>query len=627
MNTIRKLPPNVVNQIAAGEVIERPASVVKELLENAVDAGARRIDVSIDEGGRDLVRVVDDGRGIPVDQLPLAVASHATSKLQTAADLFHVSTLGFRGEALASIASVSQLLIRSRPAAAEAAAQIEMGGGDVGPTGPCGGPAGTLVEVRNLFFNTPVRRKFLRTVQTETGHATEAFTRIALAQPEVHFTFTHNGRKLFDLAPTHDWRGRIASFFGPQLAAALIDVEANEDEIELAGYVANPSHSRANNRLQYLFLNGRAIRDRSLQHALMEAYRGLLLSGRFPICFLRLTLSPEMIDVNVHPTKSEVRFQDSNRLYSHLLGTLRTRFLQTDLTARFDPAAASGSAPEPARPFARPAGERTSPGPQTAGAWTGDGPGGRNRELSGGPAAAAPPPWPSAAAPAAADALLPRPPAARGPELGLDEPVRPRPEHGLQTLDQEPTRRAIQVHNRYLVVECDAGFVVFDQHALHERILYEQIRARALAGRLECQNLLVPEPVDLTATEAAAVLQHRELLAQMGVEVQPFGGDTVLVAGYPAVLAKARPADVLRGLVERLLVDDQVPDQGDLLEELLQMISCKAAVKAGDPLSAAEIDALLEQRDLAQNSHHCPHGRPSALVFSREDLDRQFKRT
>ena len=267
MRQIKRLPPSVVNKIAAGEVIERPASVVKELMENAIDAGAHRIDVTLEQGGLGLVRVADDGAGIPPDELVLAITSHATSKLDTAEDLFRVRTLGFRGEALASIAAVSQLLLRSGTQEHDAGGQLEVLGGETREVIPCGGPRGTVVEVRNLFFNTPVRRKFLRTPQTELGHASEAFARIALAHPHVHCTFQHQDRCLYDLPPTDSWRERIATFFGDEVGENLLWVESSTDDLRLVGYAANPSQSRANNRLQYLFLNGRYIRDRSLQHA------------------------------------------------------------------------------------------------------------------------------------------------------------------------------------------------------------------------------------------------------------------------------------------------------------------------------------------------------------------------
>jgi DNA mismatch repair protein MutL len=634
MRTIQQLPTSVVNKIAAGEVIERPASVVKELLENSVDAGATRIDVTLEKGGSELIRVSDNGCGIAADELPLATASHATSKIRSADDLFSVGTLGFRGEALASIAEVSRLVVRSRTADAENGAEMEVVGGVAQAVAPVGCPVGTSIEVQNLFFNTPVRHKFLRSPQTELGHSVEAVTRLALAHPKIHFTLLHNGRALNDLPPASDIRSRIAAFFGEELAEDLIEIQSENEGVTLSGYVANPMHSRATGRMQYLFLNGRAIRDRALQHALNEAYRGLLLTGRQPICFLRIDMSAELVDVNVHPTKQEVRFQDSGRLYSQLLGTLRTKFLTTDLRARG--AAYAGS---------RSSGEfETSSGASALVEWA-------KQQLG------------QQGGQARSSVRLDQVGAESDPastDIGGSEPLRlhwldvpafrpfdvgrvPMEERGevaareLMGGGEErgrgrhgslvgASRPAMQVHNRYLVVENEAGIEVIDQHALHERILYEQIREKVLAGALESQRLLVPEPIDLTTSEAAAVLEHADVLAQLGVEVQPFGGETVLVSSYPAMLANLSPAEVLRDLVEKLLVGGRQPEARDMLDELLHMIACKAAVKFGDRLSAEEVDALLAQRHLVQDQHHCPHGRPTALVFTREDLDRQFKR-
>lgn len=635
MHEIRQLPPSVVNKIAAGEVIERPASAVKELMENSIDAGARRIDVAVEQGGLELVRVADDGRGIAPDQFALAVASHATSKLESADDLFRVKTLGFRGEALASIAEVSRLTLRSCPPGQTAGAELQVTGGVASEITPCGCPTGTTLEIRQLFYNTPVRRKFLRTTQTEMGHVSEAFTRVALAYPAVHCTLKHNGRSVYDLPPVEDWRDRIAAFFGHDLAVDLIEVASADDGITLAGFVASPSHNRSHARLQYLFLNGRAIRDRALQHALSEAYRGLLLTGRYPVAFLRIAMPAEMVDVNVHPTKLEVRFQESGRLYSQLLGTLRTKFLSTDLTARLQPVSANDgeSAVDPARADALrrelvdwakgqlPEQETSETAPPTPLSQA------RFDEH-----------WQTPRAPLELSTLEKRwQPAASS----ADRWVAPAGSAGTAAVESVATEafvahrvdppargvNAMQVHNRYLITESDEGMVVIDQHALHERILYEFLREKVLGGALESQALLVPEPVDLTPAEAVAVIDARDVLADLGVGVEPFGGDTVLVSSYPAMLGNFRPAEVLRDLAERLLEGGKRPDRREVIDSLLHMISCKAAIKAGDRLSEGEISALLEQRHLAQDTHHCPHGRPTALFFSREELDRQFKRT
>ena len=627
MPTIQQLSPSVVNKIAAGEVIERPASVVKELLENAVDAGATRIDVTLEKGGSELIRVVDNGCGIEVDELPLAVASHATSKIRSADDLFSIGTLGFRGEALASIAEVSRLVLRSRTAEANSGAELEVVGGVARPVSPAGCPVGTTLEVRNLFFNTPVRHKFLRSAQTEAGHSIEAITRLALAHPQIHFTLVHNGRSLYDLPPESGLRARVAAFFGNELADDLIEVHSTADGVTLSGFVANPMHNRSHARMQYLFLNGRAIRDRSLQHALCEAYRGLMLTGRQPISFLRLDMPAALVDVNVHPTKQEVRFQDSGRLYSQLLGTLRTKFLTTDLSAR-------GVAPRERSPFGEVDTEAAVDGRSQLVEWAKQQLGQQGSQLGAtltnrsNASANEPLQLHRFDVPPFQPFDIGRNPGAEGIAVASADSA-----HGSRRTDQAHSpydsstpRHALQVHNRYLVVETSAGIEVIDQHALHERILYEQLRARVLAGAIESQRLLVPEPVDLSAAEAAAVLEQAELLAKLGVEVQPFGGETILVSSYPAMLANMSPAEVLRDLVEKLLAGSRSPDARDMFDELLHMVACKAAVKFGDRLSQEEIDALLAQRHLAQDTHHCPHGRPTALVFTREDLDRQFQR-
>ena len=646
MPTIRQLPPSVINKIAAGEVIERPASVVKELLENSVDAGATRIDVTLEQGGLELIRIADNGGGIESDQLPLAVASHATSKIQNAEDLFRVQTLGFRGEALASIAEISHLLIRSRTAESQAGAELVIQGGNPIPVTPCGCPIGTIIEVRNLFFNTPVRRKFMRSSQTELGHSTEAFTRIAVAYPAVHFTLRHNERVLFDLPPTGSWSERITTCFGPEIGSDLIWVESEEGTVVLRGFVANPSQSRANNRLQYVFLNGRFIRDRSLQHALGEAYRGLLLTGRFPIAFLRLELRPDTVDVNVHPTKLEVRFEDAGRVYSQLLSTLRTKFLSTDLTAKITTPPAMAVADS--QPIADPdAMERHR---LDMASWArGDSSHSGNsfdlKSSSNTPAQAKfdfqpQPAWrpvPEFKSFPMSHALGPFTTASeQTPARNVNDVSDPSPAFdstsaipelsSISSVDPS-SPRGMQIQNRYIVTETDEGMVVIDQHALHERILYEQIRTRVLGGKMETQRLLVPEPVTLTPPESAAALEAQQTLSQLGIEIEPFGGDTVLVSAYPAMLANLGPHEVLRNVIELLLSGGKTPDRRDLLDELLHMISCKAAIKAGDRLSLAEIHALLEQRHLFQDTHHCPHGRPTALVFSRDELDKRFKRT
>lgn len=704
MPTIRQLPPALVNKIAAGEVIERPASVVKELLENSVDAGSRRVELAVEKGGLELVRVSDDGCGISIEQLPLAVASHATSKLVTADDLFDIHTLGFRGEALASIAEISHFELKSRAKEAESGAIMVVRGGEMEMPQPIGLPVGTAISVRHLFFNTPVRRKFLKSPQTEMGHVVEAFTRIALAYPQVHMVLVSNDRTLYDLPPTDRWVERIGAFFGDEVAENLIHVESEIDGITLRGFVGDPSISRSNNRMQYLFLNGRCIRDRALQHALSEAYRGLLMVGRFPICFLRLDMPAKLVDVNVHPTKMEVRFQDGGRIYGQLLQTLRHKFLSTDLTAKVSRPSAPGntdniasaaitpqedlfpmvgvapvptnhavgsagndylamaSATSPSSPHRevrlpisdvppfRPFGNQQTGGNEVPGrpySGIGIAHGSDSREH-----------W-SAVPTGSASSISNRtgeylpgsipelPPGAQSwtgtlsPELSTGDsdltsasnPIAVASQReAFVRVDQASSSPAAmshlgyQVHQRYLVTQDEHGMVIIDQHALHERILYEQIRQKVLDGKLETQQLLVPEPVSLTPAEAAAALDAQDILRQVGIHVEPFGGDTVLVTAYPAMLRKEKPAELLVQVLEIWMGAGKKPEPRDLLDHVLHTIACKAAIKAGDRLAPEEITELLQQRHCYQDSHHCPHGRPTALFFSREQLDKMFKR-
>jgi DNA mismatch repair protein MutL len=700
MGIIRPLTQAVINQIAAGEVVERPASVVKELLENAIDAQATRIDLSVERGGKDLVRIADNGVGMTPDDLIPAFQPHATSKLADADDLFRVQTLGFRGEALAAIAEVAKVRCQTRQPGDAEGSELLIEGGIFGPVKKCGCPPGTVTEIRNLFYNVPVRRTFLKSDMTESGHVADMFSRIALAHPEVHLTYRSGNKVVYDLPPVPGTRERIATFFGRELAESLLWVEGQLDSMQLWGYVAHPSQSRSSAKGQFLFIGGRYVRDRSLSHALNEAYRGLLMVGRMPVAFLHLAIPADEVDVNVHPTKVEVRFRDSQRVYSHLLSTLRQTFLKSDLHARLQ-ATPETAAAEPAR-VAVGAGTMAQPGMSFGvGVAAPHGSSVEQLELAGAPTdrqtvaswfepsraqprlpesigAPAPPSWaqslplafpvehgemfdefassstmapftathhshPTPAGPPVTTANGPS--AASGSELDGEILAAtagdyPRPfeaaeradfhgdrDRGLSSLPPAPhSLKAIQVHDSYLIAETGDGMMVIDQHALHERILYEDLRTRVAGGRVESQRLLVPEPVDLSAAEAAILVEHSDLLAQLGLEVEPFGGDTVLVRSIPAMLPRVVPERLVRDLAEHLHSQPLAPTRDGLVAELLHMVACKAAVKAGQPLSGPEIAALLERRHLVADSHHCPHGRPTALVFTKADLEKQFGR-
>ncbi|MEM6688648.1 MAG: DNA mismatch repair endonuclease MutL [Planctomycetota bacterium] len=651
---IRQLPANLVNQIAAGEVIERPASVVKELVENSLDAGSKRIEVHVTGGGSEMIRISDDGCGMSAEQLPLSITSHATSKLPHDDALFSVQTMGFRGEALASIGSVSELTIRSRTKDDNSGNELVVRGGVSMGVSPCGCPIGTVMEVRNLFFNTPVRHRFLKTAQTERGHIVEAFTRLALANPEVHFVLHHNGKELYDLPASPRWHDRIEAFFGGEVADHLIPIDSREDEIRISGYVCDPSVHRGNNRMQYLFLNKRHIRDRSLQHALGEAYRGMMMVGRFPVCFLQLEMPADLVDVNVHPTKMEVRFTDSGRVYGRLLQTLRHEFLRSDVSGRGGHLRRDDGTPihplsptdDSTRHAPSEVSNHSSPKPSSAieiplplesesesrhrrdvvqWARTGQPQSGVQASVSSGVPDFQP--FPSGLSTNHASLIG-----------GASESPTTPPVHALDSAwpGEGPSETAtppsvsylgFQVHNRYLVTQDDKGMVVIDQHALHERVLYERVCEKVLGDdqALESQSLLVPEAVMLTAEERDAALLVRETLEKIGLVIQS-AGDGIEITGYPALLPKVPPSDMLQTVLQHLLGAGKQPDARDLLEHLLSTVACKAAIKAGDPLSPEEITSLLEQKDLYLDTHHCPHGRPTALFFSREELDRMFGR-
>ena len=633
---IRQLPPSLVNRIAAGEVIERPASVVKELVENALDAAASEIIVEVEDGGRELVRVIDNGGGIPPADLPLAFASHATSKLIDDEDLFRISTKGFRGEALASIGSVSHAKILSRAAEDRGgcAYEIHNRGGAIGDPQAAAGNAGTTIEIRNLFFNVPARRKFLKGTQTEFGHISEMVLRLALPHPSVAFKLLHNNREVLDL-PKTDARDRLLRAWPQEFGEQSLAVDERDAEIRLYGLIGLPELARPTAKYQYLYLNGRPIRDRFIQHALREAYRGLTEPGRHPAGILLIDVPPADVDVNVHPTKSEVRFRDSGRIHGLVMAAVREKLLGSDLTpsavafgnvapvesmradlkqklADFFKSAVPGAEAPAASGDSSPA----SPANSRGDAW-----------LRMEPATTQPPmEWPSA--PARPQSAPPAMSAAPDPHPDPLPEYRASQDRPVQESGPAPNASpAIQLHNSYLVAQSDDGMIIIDQHALHERIMYEELSARIMRGPLESQRLLIPETIPVSSGQMAMLEQIQPLLERLGIEVAPFGPSTVAVQSFPSFLSKLEPGTFVTELLERGEQELLDLHEEELLHEILDMMACKAAVKAGDPLSPAEIEALLARRELVERSSNCPHGRPTTLRLSLRDLEKQFKRT
>jgi len=657
MSRIQQLDAHVVNRIAAGEVIERPGSVVKELLENSVDALSTRIEIDIVNGGMDLIRISDNGEGIHPDDMLLAVTSHATSKIRSDADLDHVSTLGFRGEALASIAAVSRFRVKTRPEECPVGRELESHGGQVIINRDCGCPAGTVMEVHNLFFNTPARRRFLKKGSTEFGVISEQFSRIALANPRLHLVLRHNEKLVYELPAAADPLERIRRFFGSDVADHLIAVSSESmlpsgETIRLWGYVGEPSLSRSTRKDQFLFLNGRWIQDRSLQHALAEAYRGLLMIGRHAVSFLFLEIPPAMVDVNVHPTKSEVRFQDSQILYRQLLKTLRDKFLTLEFRANIEVAGATRSAE---LKFDRPA-ISTSPQkeldiwashaavsqPPRIGEFARSS--ANDRAVFSNPAVIAAlavephqrrgamedesPSSEFSPTPAAVGAIDAEEPASADSATGHSDATAAATDQASQvTARSSPDEfRAFQIHDCYIVVAGDAGLEVIDQHALHERILYEHLRNRILSGGVERQRLLIPDTIECSATECAALLESLDLLKEIGFEIQEFGGTTILVMSHPTLIPRGNLAQIVKDFAEQIVQTDGKMTRRDLLDHMLHTMACRAAIKSGHRLTSEEMQELLRQRHLVDDSHHCPHGRPTSLTLSRGTLDQQFGR-
>jgi DNA mismatch repair protein MutL len=598
MAAIHALPDQLVNQIAAGEVVERPAAALKELLENALDAGATQVDVDLAGGGIRRIRVADNGSGIEREDLLLAVARHATSKLATIDDLEAIATLGFRGEALASIAAVSRFALASRAEGRPHAWRLEVDGGVLGTTEPAALPQGTTASVQELYFNTPARRKFLKSEPTEWGHCEEAFRRLALAHPDVGFTLQHNGRVVHRLQPQGRER-RVEALLGAGFAENAIAVDARAGPLSLIGYVMRPAYA-AGSGAQYAFVNGRFVRDRVLAHALREAYRDVLHHDRQPSYALWLDLDPRLVDVNVHPQKTEVRFRDSGAVHEFVRHAVQRALAGTGAGAAAvsaaqrlglgDAAVADAYAPDlPVVADRLAAGLAHPPAQATMRLATGE-PSPFYAQLFGARA-------PGDAAPALPD-----------------------------TGDEHPLGFALaQLHGIYVLAQNRAGLVLVDMHAAHERIVYERLKT-AVAGRMSEQPLLVPATFAATPLEIAAATEHAAVLAQLGFSIGPLGPATLAVRGVPAPLGDADAV----ALAKSVLHDLREYGGSDVLEahrdELLSTMACHGAVRARRGLTLPEMNALLREMEATERADQCNHGRPTWYQLALTDLDRLFMR-
>ena len=599
MPRIRPLSPELVNQIAAGEVIERPASVVKELVENSLDAGARRIEIDIEAGGARLIRVRDDGGGIEPEDLPLAVAAHATSKIASFEDLERVGTLGFRGEALPSIASVSRFALTSRLANADNAWRIEVDGGKPRAPAPAQHARGTEVSVRDLFYNVPARRKFLRAERTEYGHIDELVKTLALAHPAIEFRLTHNGKPTRVLKPAHtiDARAqRVSDVFGDEFLAQSLAIDHSAAGLRVYGWVGLPTASRTQADHQYFHVNGRVVRDRLVAHAVRQAYADVLFHGRHPAFVLFLEIDPALVDVNVHPAKTEVRFREGRLVHDFLYRTLDDALAQTRAGTSQESVHAHAYEPSnaPLRMYS---------------AHVQDSLGLAVRE------------------PVATYDMLRGPPDA-GPDV-LDR-VHARthaPAPLPQTGDSPPLGYAIaQLHGIFVLAENAHGLVLVDMHAAHERITYEKLKAAQDGEGIRSQMMLVPLTLAVSEREAAAIEEHGERFAGLGFDIARSGPQSITVRRIPALLDGADVAGLVREVVADLAVHGDTRRIEESANELLATMACHGSVRAHRRLTIPEMNALLREMEATERSGQCNHGRPTWVQLGLAELDRFFLR-
>jgi len=592
MGQIKVLDQNMINMIAAGEVIERPASVVKELMENSIDSGASRITVTVEDGGRKLISITDDGCGMDGDDLNYAFEPHATSKIKDSEDLSKIATLGFRGEALASISSVAIIKTVSRVKGATGANCIEIDCGVRKFIGPSSGDYGTTIEVRDIFYKLPARRKFLKTTNTEFGHIAEQFTRIALANCELDLTLVHNGRERFKLSAGQSISQRIGELFSSDIAENIIESENDEKNIRLVAMLGTPAISKTNNKLQYVFLNGRFIRDKFISHAIREAYRGNIENNRYPVVFLFIEMSFEDYDVNVHPTKTEVRFYNSNLLHSQILGLLREKILSSNFDVAGNLAGRDNSDANPRKQQINEAIDdffKKHKGGSSQNKFSFSSGGGSGARV-------APPTY----------------------NRFLAEP------EGVEKAD---SGRFVQIHDSYIVAETEDGFVLIDQHALHERVKYEQLRGRVSDGPLESQRMLLPESFDVTDSQKSVIADNADVFEKLGIEMVEFGPRTMAIQAFPTMLSKVNCVEFVKDVVDLLCDKSNLGGAEGLLDKILNMAACKAAIKAGQKLTGLEIEQLLRDKKTVENSSRCPHGRPTTITFSVAEIEKQFHRT
>jgi len=584
MGKIHRLPDDLANQIAAGEVVERPASVIKELVENSLDAGARRIVITVEYGGKKLIRVEDDGEGMEPEDARLAIERHATSKIRRSDDLARIATLGFRGEALPSIASVSHFVLRSRARGAASGTEVRVNGGTIAAVMEAGMPEGTSIEVADVFYNLPARRKFLKADGAESAQVSRIVTQLALCYPEVGFTLTSSGRKVLQVPPVATLRDRLYQLYGDR--SDLVDVRRDGGVVTLVGYIAALAEQGPTRGPQNVFINRRIVRDRTIAHAIIDAYSVASIKERSPEVHLFIEMPPDSVDVNVHPTKAEVRFRDQSfmhELVRRALGDALGRGPAPELQL----SAPLSSQPQPA----------TLPLPHAY-------------------SAVFPSRWTvGASAPTSGSVFAPTSEASIAPTT--EAPIAP-------TL--KPLMPLGQFRDTFIIAVDEDGIAIIDQHVAHERVLFERITERLTSGRLESQRLLEPMLVEISAAGRQALVAHAAELERLGFEIEEFGGDSLRVSAFPAVLTREHCEVALRALAEDLEGLDRGSKVEDALKRIAATMACHAAVKANYPLTMEKMAHILEELRRTAYSTICPHGRPVMLRLTRREVEKNFQR-
>jgi len=579
MTKIRILPEILSNKIAAGEVVERPASVVKELIENALDANSTRVIIEVERGGRSLIRVSDNGNGMSRDDALLALERYATSKIYEDADLFSIKTLGFRGEALPSIASVSRFSMETRDEASPVGTGIVVEGGKIKKVSEVGAPVGTMITVKQLFFNTPARRKFLKTINTEVGHIADIAASIALGWPKVQFRIHHNGKIVKSWSSVSDPAARVADVLDSDLMNAMNRMEFGDDCFSVSGWISSPRAVRSTSRKIYTYINGRFIRDRVIQHALFEGYTGKLMKGQYPVAVLDIKVPFDRVDVNVHPTKHTVRFSDQRKVHDAIRDAV-ARTLQLADHRKW-------AIPEP------PNQQKTAVSELVA-SYTGS------------------------------EARIPL-----RVEKTAEMKIKDIPAKQADLWDKKrfgDLRIIGQLHNTYILCESDEGLVLVDQHAAHERILFERLKNRSTIPVKASQNLLIPETIDLGYREADILEKIIADLKEVGLEIEPFGGNTFVVKSVPGLLSNREIKPLIIEIVEKMIAFDFAPGIEGAIDQCLILMACHGAIRAHQHLSDQQIRELLKQLDECENPSNCPHGRPTWIRWSARFLEKSFSR-